>query len=685
MAYFHSIEPEQMVGSGIPEDKRLINSKTSWTLHSLPMEVLQYYASLDCIPPSMKEKLKEAMMIKQTKGKKGGLTGVSKKSGFIRRLMWENKHKHGNDYKNPTWGLHNDSNMSKKAKFEWKKLASKDQGGLNSSGNPYGASPFITKHFKGDPVKWSPGEKSGKESEAQKKARYEFMAKKLHSLAGTLHKEAKETVAEPKKEEEVKATETIPDELVNHFGNATKGMFFDNSPTLAGLEVTPIAKEEKAVPKNELVKPKEEDKTVIVEGKKDWESIWEEQKTDLDNPKWKPFRKFFKEYLADYTEEHGGLSEKETALWRFVVENPRGKLSDAIADLKKRNYTGLAPGTVSPLLKEMRNMVKNASVDWLDKLEDEAELAKRGEKISKVLKKHIPIRRAKKELKQLKEDKEERDYLKAEEDKVKAKEADKKAKEDQRKDNERYNFPVLSPTDKPMSSEAVKLNYPKSEWKYNLPKIKSDLTQAVKSEEWYEANGKKIPPPPFPFPNWHDRVGYGVKEKLAKYDEFTRELVNQDSHIAKLRLYNGFGSGESPFCRLKSVSPYGDKANICEKYDVAGLLEWLKEYINRGIAILRANGDNFDPYPKKAKEPEFPKEWTRRMEHIAIILRESPDDSLAKIATKLNKTYKDKGANGDLTKSAINKAVNTVKAWLKKAGQTGSDKPQTGAGKMCGV
>ena len=130
------------------EDKRLINSKTAYTLRELPLPCLEFYFNSPDVPKSMKDKLYEAIELKG-QNLKGGLKGVSKSSGFIRRLMWENSHKHDGQYKNPTWQLAPDSTMKKAEKFEYKKLAASSQGGLNAEGNPYGASPFITKHFKG--------------------------------------------------------------------------------------------------------------------------------------------------------------------------------------------------------------------------------------------------------------------------------------------------------------------------------------------------------------------------------------------------------------------------------------------------------------------------------------------------------------------------------------------------------
>jgi len=167
MEHFHALH-----GSGIAEDKRVINSKTAYTLKALPMKVLEFYFASPDVPKSMKDKLYEAIELKN-QPLKGGLKGVSKASGFIRRLMWENSHKHDGNYRNPTWELAGDSTMNRPEKFLYKKLASASQGGLNREGNPYGASPFIKKHFS----KVKPEPTKDKESDIQKEARANFKVK----------------------------------------------------------------------------------------------------------------------------------------------------------------------------------------------------------------------------------------------------------------------------------------------------------------------------------------------------------------------------------------------------------------------------------------------------------------------------------------------------------------------------
>lgn len=72
--------------------------------------------------------------------------GFSKNSGFIRRMMAENAVKHKGQYGNPT-ELPEGSHMSKPVVFNYKKIANPSQSGTKTTGNPYGASPFIQKHF----------------------------------------------------------------------------------------------------------------------------------------------------------------------------------------------------------------------------------------------------------------------------------------------------------------------------------------------------------------------------------------------------------------------------------------------------------------------------------------------------------------------------------------------------------
>lgn len=92
-------------------------------------------------PELAKEAASQEAEMKSYKG------GFSKQSGFIRRMMAENALKHKGQYRRPTDPLHPGSTMNKPVPFEYEKLATPGQKGKKTSGNPYGASPFIQKHF----------------------------------------------------------------------------------------------------------------------------------------------------------------------------------------------------------------------------------------------------------------------------------------------------------------------------------------------------------------------------------------------------------------------------------------------------------------------------------------------------------------------------------------------------------
>jgi len=79
--------------------------------------------------------------------------GRGQASGFVMRMMAENKLKHSGQYRNPTDPLHPQSTMNAAVPFDYKKLANGDQKGTNTSA--YGASPFIINHFSGAPKHWT--------------------------------------------------------------------------------------------------------------------------------------------------------------------------------------------------------------------------------------------------------------------------------------------------------------------------------------------------------------------------------------------------------------------------------------------------------------------------------------------------------------------------------------------------
>ena len=119
--------------------------------------------------------------------------GRGQASGFIMRMMAENKKKHQGQYKNPSGNDYN-STMKSFVPFDYKKLANADQKGSNTK--DYGASPFIMKHF-GSPeaVPFVPkAERTGRditkpeegETDEQRAARLQTKAEELAKLAKDL-------------------------------------------------------------------------------------------------------------------------------------------------------------------------------------------------------------------------------------------------------------------------------------------------------------------------------------------------------------------------------------------------------------------------------------------------------------------------------------------------------------------
>ena len=177
---------ECISGAGLEPilDKRYINSKTPFTLaKEYPKDVLLSFQQDPSVPPSMKEKLGVAM----------GLSGGrGQASGFIMRMMAENKKKHQGQYRNPSDNDYG-STMNKFRAFDYERLANADQNGTNQS--DYGASPFIIKHFGSpDAVPFIPKAQRGSEehrviegeTEEQKAARLNAKAEELAQLAKDL-------------------------------------------------------------------------------------------------------------------------------------------------------------------------------------------------------------------------------------------------------------------------------------------------------------------------------------------------------------------------------------------------------------------------------------------------------------------------------------------------------------------
>jgi hypothetical protein len=120
--------------------------------------------------------------------------GRGRASGFIMRMMAENKLKHKGDYKNPTSPLDPNSEMNAPVAFDYRKLANRSQKGKSKS--KYGASPFIIKHFANQPVPFrsraqrlaegdSEAEVPG-ETDEQKEARLRTTAERLLEKAREL-------------------------------------------------------------------------------------------------------------------------------------------------------------------------------------------------------------------------------------------------------------------------------------------------------------------------------------------------------------------------------------------------------------------------------------------------------------------------------------------------------------------
>lgn len=118
--------------------------------------------------------------------------GRGQASGFIMRMMAENKKKHQGQYKNPSDNDYG-STMNKLRAFDYKRLANAEQNGNNEA--EIGASPFIQRHF-GSPeaVPFIPKAQRGSEehrviageTEEQKAARLQAKAEELAQLAKDL-------------------------------------------------------------------------------------------------------------------------------------------------------------------------------------------------------------------------------------------------------------------------------------------------------------------------------------------------------------------------------------------------------------------------------------------------------------------------------------------------------------------
>jgi len=180
-------------------------------------------------PKLLMDELKE--QTSEIKKITGGRAGVSKASGFVQRMMAENKLKHSGQYKKPTDPAHKDSTMKAWEAFDYRKLANKSQGGLNES--DYGASPFISRHFEGDTVNFESGKnpKLSSETPEQKSARLKAMSIRLARQAEQMKKDSK------------KPEENAPADVIEHFGNVAE----KKAPTLVIKEIEQEEGSEKKV------------------------------------------------------------------------------------------------------------------------------------------------------------------------------------------------------------------------------------------------------------------------------------------------------------------------------------------------------------------------------------------------------------------------------------------------------
>jgi len=122
--------------------------------------------------------------------------GRGQASGFVMRMMAENKLKHKGQYKNPSAPLDPNSTMKAPVAFDYRKLANGAQRGTNKSA--YGASPFIKRHFSGAPVAYKSRaqrlaqgdvdaevpEETDEQKEARLRATAAQMLEKARELAG---------------------------------------------------------------------------------------------------------------------------------------------------------------------------------------------------------------------------------------------------------------------------------------------------------------------------------------------------------------------------------------------------------------------------------------------------------------------------------------------------------------------
>jgi hypothetical protein len=139
----------------------------------------------------------KAEMADQLKGGRG------KASGFIMRMMAENKLKHKGQYQNPTAPLAPESKMNAPVAFDLTQLANPRQAPGGKNRKAYGASPFIMKHFgtaqsvpfvprgqRNNVLDDVPGE-TPQQKEARLRQKAQELLDKAAELAGVQQKKAK--------------------------------------------------------------------------------------------------------------------------------------------------------------------------------------------------------------------------------------------------------------------------------------------------------------------------------------------------------------------------------------------------------------------------------------------------------------------------------------------------------------
>jgi hypothetical protein len=278
-------------------------------------------------PELAKEAASQEAEMKSYKG------GFSKQSGFIRRMMAENALKHKGQYKKPTDPLAPGSTMNKPVPFEYEKLATPGQKGKKTKGNPYGASPFIQKHFgtaeyvpferkRGQPLPTEPfpNKKRGK------KAMVAPSASAPSASAPPASAPPPPPVSEPppteaQREVEEEAPPPPP-------------------PTPAVVSAPPP-------PPPTKVEAKEDDIYKPIEYKEDEETDFERERAF--------YRKFNEEHLNYFVPQKGGLQKGAECIW-FGVN---------MGDSKTKPHTIQPPLKIKPGIN-LRTVIKKEEIEYFN-------------------------------------------------------------------------------------------------------------------------------------------------------------------------------------------------------------------------------------------------------------------------------------------------------------------------------